>query len=71
MIDLEALRRVGEKYECQVELANIGSSGSERYIAVVKCLHRDYGRIAELEKQIRSTYPEIDRVVLDITPSGR
>lgn len=71
MIDLEALRRVGEKFECQIEVVNIGTSGSERYMAIVKCPHGDYRKIAEFEKEIRSMCPEIDRTVLDITSPGR
>jgi hypothetical protein len=68
MVDLEALRRVCAGYQCQVELEDLGTTNKERYMAVLNCPHRDYSKVAALEKEIRATWPEIDRVVLNITP---
>jgi hypothetical protein len=68
MIDLEALRRICGEYQCQVDVEHIGTPEKKLYMVVLKCPHRDYSKITELEKKIRETWPEVDRIVLDITP---
>lgn len=70
MVDLDTLRHVCGKYQCQVELETTGADDELRYVAVLRCPQPDNGKLVELQKQIRVTWPEIDRVVLDITPSS-
>jgi len=69
MNNQQALDRICGEYGCEVTVENIGTADQPRYMAVVKCAQRDLEKIAELEKKIREVNPDIDRVVLDITPN--
>jgi hypothetical protein len=70
MIDMEELHRICDKYQCEVELENIGTAEKERYMAILKTPRPDqnYSSLSELEKEVRAKWPEICRIVLDITP---